>query len=299
MRRIFWLLTFGLIGTFLVAGSLSKESPPENLPPIDFSRSFVTFVTRGRGNNARIQVEARCVLKDTTKGTTEEYFLLASCKSEDTYGQGDLFTKPNYDFSAIFSRKDYRLIRQHASASNNNPSVGAIPDFFDDVVFHIQSVGAIPDFFDDVVFHIQTAGQPQVLGRSGDIVQATLKNRILVGRTELTLKDGKIQAILDYPIKTINVNDQKTLFQVDTGPLLYPNLDSPHTRTIEAFEHAFLAYKTFDRAEFISLQPTFILDTIKNVAEREQLLPLKSALSVNHYSAIRKLPSKNTLMAIP
>ena len=208
--------------------------------------------------------------------------MLASCKSEDTYGQGDLFTKPNYDFSAIFSRKDYRLIRQHASASNNNPSVGAIPDFFDDVVFHIQP-----------------ARQPQVLGRSGDIVQATLKNRILVGRTELTLKDGKIQAILDYPIKTINVNDQKTLFQVDTGPLLYPNLDSPHTRTIEAFEHAFLAYKTFDRAEFISLQPTFILDTIKNVAERERLFPLKSALSVNHYSAVRKLPAKNTLMAIP
>jgi len=282
MRRIFWLLTSGLIGTFLVAGSLSKESPPENLPPMDFSRSFVTFVTRGRGNNARIQVEARCVLKDTEKGTNEEYFLLASCKSEDTYGQGDLFTKPNYDFSAIFSRKDYRLIRQHASASNNNPSVGAIPDFFDDVVFHIQP-----------------AGRPEVLGRSGDIVQATLKNRILVGRTELMLKDGKIQAILDYPIRTINVNDQKTLFQVDTGPLLYPNLDSPHTRTIEAFEHAFLAYKTFDRAEFISLQPTFILDTIKNVAEREQLLPLKSALSVNHYFAIRKLPAKNTLMAIP
>ena len=282
MRRIFWLLIFGLIGTFLLAASFSRESAPENLSPMDFSRSFVTFVTRGRGNNARIQVEARCVLKDSEKGTTEEYFLLASCKSEDTYGQGDLFTKPNYDFSAIFSRKNYRLIRQHVSASNNNPSVGAISDFFDDVVFHIQP-----------------AGQPEVLRQSGDIVEATLKNRVLVGRTELTLKDGKIQAILDYPIKTINVNDQKTLFQIDTGPLLYPNLDSSHTRTIEAFEHAFLAYKTFDRAEFISLQPAFILDTIKNVTERERFLPLKAALSVNHYSAVRKLPAKNTLMAIP
>ena len=282
MRRIFWLLTFGLIGTSLVAASFSRESAAENLTPMDFSRSFVTFVTRGRGNNARIQVEARCVLKDTEKGTTEEYFLLASCKSEDTYGQGDLFTRPNYDFSAIFSRKDYRLIRQHASASNNNPSAGAIRDFFDNVVFHIQP-----------------AGQPHVLRQSGDIVQATLENRILVGRTELMLKDGKVQAILDYPIKTINMNDQKALFQVDTGPLLYPNLDSPHTRTIEAFEHAFLAYKTFDRAEFISLQPTFILDTITNVADRERLLSLKSALSVNHYSASRKLAAKNTLMAIP
>lgn len=282
MKRIFWLLIFGLIGTFLLAASFSREGAPENPPPMDFSRSFVTFVTHGRGNNARIQVEARCVLKDTQKGTTEEYFLLASCKSEDTYGQGDLFTKPNYDFSAIFSRKDYRLIRQHASGSNNNPSVGAIPDFFDDVVFHIQP-----------------GSHAQVLRESGDIVEATLKNRILVGRTELTLKDGKTQAILDYPIKTINVNDQKTLFQVDTGPLLYPNLDSPHTRTIDAFEHAFLAYKTFHLAEFISLQPTSLLDTVKNVAERERLLPLKSVLSVNHYSAIRKSPAKNTLMAIP
>ena len=42
---------------------------------MDFSRSFVTFVTRGRGNNARIQVEARCVLKDTGERDYRRVFL--------------------------------------------------------------------------------------------------------------------------------------------------------------------------------------------------------------------------------
>lgn len=282
MKRFVGLLILGFAGALLLAAPFRREDVSEKFPPIDFSRSFVTFVTRGRGNNARIQVESRCVLTDKDKGTTEEYFLLASCKSEDTYGRGDLFTNPNYDFSAIFSRKDYRLIRQHASASDNNPTAGVIADFFDDVVFHIQP-----------------ARRVQVLPRNAAIIKATLQNRMLIGRSELTLKNGSLHAVIDYPVKTINVNDSRGLFQVDTGPLLYPNPDLPHTRPVELFEHAFVAYKTFDRAEFIALAPTFILAAAKNPADKERFLPWKSLLSVNHYSATRKLAARNTLMAIP
>ncbi len=52
---------------------------------LDYSRSFITFLSKEAANNARIQVEARCEL--TVDGVAEEYWLVASCKSEDTFGK--------------------------------------------------------------------------------------------------------------------------------------------------------------------------------------------------------------------
>ncbi len=49
---------------------------------VDFAHSFVTFVTPGRANNARIQVEARVEWTDLANGTTQELFLAASCVVE-------------------------------------------------------------------------------------------------------------------------------------------------------------------------------------------------------------------------
>jgi len=47
----------------------------------DFSRSFVTFVTRGRGNNARIKVEARCAVSSNPLQQTSESRLDAATAS--------------------------------------------------------------------------------------------------------------------------------------------------------------------------------------------------------------------------
>jgi hypothetical protein len=76
----------------------------------DFSRSFITFVTQNQTNNARIQVESRCILIDRKSGTSEIYYLVASCKGEDTYGEGRLFLVPSYDFCMIYSLRTANLI---------------------------------------------------------------------------------------------------------------------------------------------------------------------------------------------
>ena len=43
----------------------------------DYARSFVTFVTPGRGNNARLQVESLSALHHGQTGKTTDYFLFA------------------------------------------------------------------------------------------------------------------------------------------------------------------------------------------------------------------------------
>ena len=79
----------------------------------DFSRSFITFVGKRFTNSARIQVESRCELTDGQGQSLGEFFLVASCKSEETYAAENLFKVPNYDFCAIFSADEYQIIRTH------------------------------------------------------------------------------------------------------------------------------------------------------------------------------------------
>ena len=61
---------------------------------------------------------------DQEAGESEDYYLVASCKGEDTYGAGCLFLVPSYDFCMIYSSTDFMIIRTHANAERDNTTVG-------------------------------------------------------------------------------------------------------------------------------------------------------------------------------
>jgi len=242
---------------------------------IDFSRSFVTFVTPGRTNNARIQVECRCTLTEGD-GAPQEYLLVASCKSENTYADDDLFKVPNYDFCGVFQRPDgadlagaeYTIIRTHAAA-------GVEPD----------ETGAVGDRFDDLVVHLVTTDQARVCGSKGEVVQATLAGTPLVGRTALLDRDTGRRAVLEYPIRTMNANDIDTIYQVDTGPVVFPDLASPVERRIESLRLAFVVFSSPERAEFALLAPTPVR------------CKCGDDVLVSHYSQVVKVAAKNEVIA--
>ena len=230
----------------------------------DFARSYATFVTPNRANNARIQVEAICDLLSGAQST--RYVLLASCKAEDTYADDDLFQAPNYDFSVIFSATQYQIIRVGLPLG---------PDWLE--------TGISAERFEEV--RIDVAQAPARVCESEEaIVQATLADLPLVGRTELLDDAGRVVARLEYPIKTMNVNDRRWAFQVDTGPVIVPDFSRQAEQEIELFEVAFVAFSRFDRAEFIVQRPTPV------GGERGAL--------VGHYSHIRKLPVRNEVMCV-
>jgi hypothetical protein len=216
----------------------------------DFSRSFITFVTQNQTNNARIQVESRCILTDLKSGTSEIYYLVASCKGEDTYGEGRLFLVPSYDFCMIYSLKDFMIIRTHSNAERDNTTVGDNKGFFLDVHFHIKLV------------------EGKVFDSNDAIVKATLENLVLNGRTEI--KNERYNAIIEFPIKTMNVNDISVMYQVDTGPILLPDFTSTKERIVERFSLAYVAYNKPDEAYFVIQEPT----------------PIKNDDKVSHYSRV-------------
>ena len=233
----------------------------------DFARSFITFTTKGRANNARIQVEARCELTDTKTGKAEHYCLVASCKGEDTYGTGRLFLVPSYDFCMIYSSSDFLILRTHANAERDNTTTGAIADRFEGAKFHIRLVDA------------------EVLADNRAVVDATLANRLLNGRTEMTDPSGRYRAAIEFPIKTMNVNDIRWTYQVDTGPILLPDFASTKAKAIERFVLAFVAYNRPDEAWFVIQEPT-------TVAEGR---PEK----VSTYSRVVSLKARNSVLALP
>ena len=237
---------------------------------LDYSRSYVTFVTEGRGNLARLQVESRCSVYDAEGTLLEEFFQYASCKSEDTHGTGVLFYEVNYDFSGVFSKENYVIYRARAP--------------WDDRPYHDR--GKVADRFEDLLFQIEEASEVKALETVPQIVEATLVGHPLVGRTEITSGDG-MRAVIEYPVKTMNVNE-KPMYQVDTGPLAFPDFDvmKEGVDLVDSIELAYVAYNKPDEAYFV-------IQRQSPVAPGNPKGP-----KVCHYSDIRRFDAKNSLVAV-
>lgn len=232
---------------------------------VDFSRSFATFVTPGRTNNARIQVEAVCEMADG-----ERYVLVASCKAEDTYAERDLFKQPNYDFCAIFGDEEYCIVRVGLPLTACWRDFGRNADRFDEVRIDLAEMDAEP------------CAAPRT------IVEATLDNRPLVGRTLMLDEAGETIARLTYPIRTMNVNDAEHspdgewIFQVDTGPIIAPVPERQTDLAVERLDLAFIAWNAADGADLIVLTPTQVNH---------------SDDCVGHYSHVRTITARNGVLA--
>ncbi len=233
----------------------------------DFGRSFATFVTEGRGNNARIQVEAICDL--IAPAGARRYVLVASCKAEDTYAANDLFRLPNYDFCALFSDTEYCIIRAGLPLTACWRDSGRNADRFEQVRIDLTEAPA------------------RACADAREVVEATLRNPAqgagLVGVTELLGEGGELRARLQYPIKTMNVNDLRWVYQIDTGPLALPDFDRRVSLEVERLDLAFIAWNTADTAEFIIQRPTQIAHSDSCVA---------------HYREVRKVPARNQVLVL-
>ncbi len=229
---------------------------------LDYSRSFITFLSRERANNARIQVEARCEL--TVDGVAEEYWLVASCKSEDTFAEQNLFLVPNYDFCMIYSRDQYRIHR--------------VPFPYDPTV---MDAGLITDCYEKADFALKLVDAERCKDNEA-AVAATLAGKILIGRTEIWDEDRTRRAVIEYPIKTMNAHEEPAYFQVDTGPILLPDFGSEGP-AIEAFDFAFIAWNVPDWAEFV------IQDAVPACPETPD------APQVCHYAKIYVMDARNEI----
>lgn len=235
---------------------------------VEYSRSYLFFTAKGRSNTARLQVEARCELFGPMTDARDVFFFFASCKAEHTHVAGPLFQNPNYDFCGAFSDRDFAIFRTPAWHETDQHTRGSIESTFDSVreIIHWQEASA--------------------LETRAAISNATLAGTPLVGRTEWEMEDSGIRVRLEYPIKTMNVHPETAQYQIDTGPLPFPDASPPGARGVERLVPAFVAWNTPDRAEFILQRPTPVTRDGREIGR------------VLHYSEIRALSVKNAVLGV-
>ena len=199
---------------------------------IDFSRSYMRWAHAPIRNNVRILIEAACAITDET-GRSDAYYLIAPCRGEDTHGNRNLVSNPSYEFCGVWSSEESMFIRTAWQTSRDNRELRA-PDSLD-----IQWFDNTRELADEqTVFEgTMTSGEP------------------MVGRTTIHDPKRAVTAVMEYPINTMNVNKDPFRFQVDTGPIIFPDLAKKVERPIEMFEVAYVLCNRFDEVEFTLRKP--------------------------------------------
>ena len=231
---------------------------------IDFARSFFTFridllkkppQTMSHKapydlNNARIQVDCRCEIRDEQTGTAQEFVLGANCKTERVGVERDIWLAPNADFRPVVSKNQLLIMKTYDHIGREKEVFlfpkerGHQPD---------RQIGLVADVFDTLRMDLHRC-EGELLATPQQIVNATLANEPLIARTEYS--QGRYSVTLEYPITTINANERDWVYQTDTGPVLIPDLTRVPEDLIGGFQLAFSAFNCPEWIEFIVRAPT-------------------------------------------
>ncbi|MAE65728.1 MAG: hypothetical protein CMJ18_15775 [Phycisphaeraceae bacterium] len=225
-------------------------------------------------NLARTPVECRCELT-TRRGVTTEYVLGAACKTERVNVTQDIWTQPNADYAPVGSERDYLRIK---SWDRNDKGVMLHPP-----TLGVQSERQVGDAFEDYDGHEISLSRREgrILESAEQVIEAVEMNRCLVSRTKFMTADGH-EVLLEYPVKAINVSRVDGYYQVDTGPVLFPEAPVDVDRPIRCWHLAYVAHNAPDWTEFIVNVPTSIADEI----------------SVNHYSRAVRVDAANVIYEV-
>ena len=235
--------------------------------PISYCNSFISGITAE--NRVRFWVESRTRIIDANAGVTEDYYQCASCKSEDTFAKKDLFLPDNYDFLPVFG-PEYALIFRRR------------------VHLHQRYRETLPaqEMWGGQRYRIREQSDAELLETNDDIRRVTHEGVLLVGQTELADSATGLRAIIEFPVKTINILDDTNTYQVDTGPLMLPDLSRRYPRLVDSLRPAYVAFNAPDFADFVVEVPTPV--------QADE----PGAGMTHHFSELLSLPASNRLFGV-
>jgi len=208
-------------------------------------------------------------------GNSVDYVLSASCKTEKVAVDRDIWMTPNGDFCVVSSDQHFMILNRWQQCDMK------IERESDQMAAHAErQVGVTTDAWTSHCLDIDMV-EARVLTSNHQIVEAALGKCPIVGRTEFDLEDGG-RCLIEYPVKTLNASDQHLNYQIDTGPVLYPDRSIGHQHFIGNFRLAFIAHHCPQWAELIVNAPTEVSNGVR----------------VHHYSETLRVDGKNTMLAV-
>ena len=255
---------------------------------IDFSKSFITWrvdtlkkppKTASHKppyslNNARVQADCHCEIKDKRTSEVYEFVLGANCKTERVGVERDIWLEPNADFVPVMSRDFFMAFKAFDRADKGvmlyPPSLGPQPE---------RQVIVAAEAFDNSRIDISYC-EGEILESAERINQSVLDYHPLVARTEL--ENERYSAVLTYPVKTINANERDQIYQTDTGPVLLPEMSREPNELMHGMELAFAAFNCPTWTEFLVRTKT----------------PVAEGIGVYHYSKPVRVDCKNQVIRL-
>ena len=238
------------------------------MTPLDYGRSFL--IGTAPENEVRFWVESRTRIIDERNGRREDYLQCASCKSEDTFAERDLFHRDNWDFLPIFG-PEYGLIFRRRAWLNPN----------------YRDCRRTEEMWDGPVYHLEECASAKRLATAQDIIRSTHEFDAIVAQTEIQNDETDLHAIIEYPVKTMNTRRRDSAYQIDTGPIAFPDLRRRPEKLVDLISLAFVALNAAHFADFVVEEPT----SIGNAQET-------TGTQVYHYSRRVSLDATNRLYVV-
>jgi hypothetical protein len=206
-------------------------------------------------NNARIQIDGVCRITERASGRVHSLTLGGDCRTERVGATADLFLEPNADFVPIFSDAGFMHIKTFARAGTKAqaypPGSGEQSD---------RLTSKLTETFVDA--HLDLVEREGELLADGEaIVASILANDVIVGIHRL--QTDRYDVEIEYPVKTINANERDIVYQTDTGPILWPDLERDPGDLLTGLELAFTAANAPDWAQIIVRTRTSIADGVE------------------------------------
>lgn len=271
-RRAFLRESLRAAPALALAGTAARGAAPvpgDDPPVIDYGRSFLQ--NTAAFNSVRMWIESRTWITDPRSGTRSVFLQGASCKSEHTFAERNLFHQDNYDFLPVFGDGRVLVFRRHHHER---------PGRYRTVKRMEEMWGGNP------VVLTPAAKSVTELTTFEAIRDATAAGAPLVTRTELRDPGTGLTAVIECPCKTMNLSEPQRKYQVDTGPVVFPDLSRRPGVPIDCLSLAYLAFNAPQFTDFVIEAPTPVLDAGRTVAV------------VHHYSRLLSLPARNRVFAI-
>ena len=246
---------------------------------LDYARSFAFNTAAIDGeevNTCRTQILARCTVSNGRTGEEGDFFLGKECIGEAMFKEAGIAQLPTAEVCIVFSEGQSVLLKKFVDHRNDVVQVG-------DMATRRPGHDGSYSYWTDVRFDL-AAAKARRLGGIDEITAATLQSEAMTGRTTMQSEDGSWRAVIEYPIPYMNVHPPAGRFQVDVGPVLFPDFESDDSELVSKLSLSYVMFNELDKAEFVVRTPT--------------LVSKGSDAQTLHYSEVRKASVVNELFSI-
>ena len=169
----------------------------------------------------------------------------------------------------IYGGEDMLILRRHADARETYRQLRKVEEMCGKPNMHLH--------YGTKVTELKTFEQ---------IRDITATDTPMAAQTEITNEETGLRCLMEYPIKTMNISIDNSIWQVDTGPVAFPDLTQRFDAPVDSVRLAFAVFNAPHFCDFVIEQPTPIIRDDREVCK------------VYHYSNPVSLSAKNRVLAV-